>query len=135
LGLMGLHARVESVAAVRDSQPVVDLRIRAWLPPGAHSLRLLVLDPGSVWGRAGLHSGDELVSVNGAAVPDWPAFRALLGRWRIGDTVQVAVLRSTGPARASLILTGYDRPVVHIEENPQTTPRQRALREAWIAGR
>jgi predicted metalloprotease with PDZ domain len=134
LGLMGLHTRVEWLPAVRDSQAVADLRIRAWLPPGGRNLRLWVLDPGSVWGRAGLHTGDELVSVNGTGVPDWPAFRALLGRWRIGDTVQMAVLRPTGPARASVVVTGYDRPVVHIEENQQTTPRQRKLREAWSAG-
>ncbi len=135
LGLMGLHARVEWVPAVRDSQPVPDLRVRAWLPAGERSLRLLVLDPASVWGRAGLHSSDQLVSVNGAAVATWPDFRALLGRWRMGDTVRVEVLRPTGPARASVVVTGYDRPVVHIEENPQTTPRQRKLREAWLAGR
>ena len=135
LGLIGLRTRVAWTPAVRDSQPVADLRIRAWLPPGGRALRLLVLDPASVWGRAGLHTGDELASIDGAPVADAAAFRQLLGRWRISDTIRVDVTRPAGPLHATVIVTGYDRPVVHSEELPQATPRQRLLRGGWLTGR
>jgi predicted metalloprotease with PDZ domain len=93
---------------------------------------LLLFDPASVWGRAGLHTGDRLAAVNGAPLTTMAAFRALLGRLRVGDTVRVEVTRPAGAWRASVVVPGYDRQSVRIEEIPEATERQRALRARWL---
>jgi predicted metalloprotease with PDZ domain len=132
---IGLRARVtrEPVLAP-DGSAAPDRRIYAWTPPGEHSLSLLLNDPASVWGRAGLHTGDRVVAVDSAAVATWPDFRAAITRARIGDTVRVDVRRAGIARSVSVVVTGYDRPVVRIEEIPAATERQRALRARWLSG-
>jgi predicted metalloprotease with PDZ domain len=135
LALAGLRARVTwSPALNADQQPAPDLRIRAWLPPGEHRLSLLLGNPASAWGRAGLHTGDRLVGVNGAPLQTSAEFRALLGGVHLGDTLRLEVLRPAGPWHTTVIATGYDRPMVRIEEVAEATERQRAIRTAWRAG-
>jgi predicted metalloprotease with PDZ domain len=136
LALIGLRTRVTPGPALgNDGNPIIDFRLRAWLPPGDSALRLLVAGPESVWGRAGLHTGDRLVAVNGAPVPSPAEFRALLGRLKMGDTVRVEVSREAGPFRAEVVMTPRERPFVRIEEIPEATEEQRTLRAAWLAGR
>ena len=136
LGLIGLRARVTPGPALgNDGKPIIDFRLRAWLPPGESSLRLLVAGPRRSRGRAGLHTGDRLTAMNGMPVATTADFRALLGRIRIGDTVRVEVGRAGGPFRADVVMTPRERPFVHIEELPGAGEPQRALRAAWLAGR
>src|SRR5438132_1571246 len=135
LRLIGMRARVSWTPALdRDGRPAADLRVSAWQPPGENALSLLISNPASVWGRAGLHSGDRLVAVNGAAVPSGEEFRGLRNRLKNGDTVTVEVRRATGPWRTSVVVAGSARPVVRLEEISGATERQRALRAQWIAG-
>jgi predicted metalloprotease with PDZ domain len=134
LRLVGLRARVTWQAAVSpNGQPAPDLRVFAWTPPGQTGLKLLLTDPSSVWGRAGLHTNDRVVTMNGTPVATWLEFRGQLARARVGDTVRVEVMRPTGPWRTSVVVTGYSRPVVRIEEIPGATERQRTLRAQWLA--
>jgi predicted metalloprotease with PDZ domain len=133
LGLIGLRAGVTWAPAVWNGQPERDLRLFAWEPPAEEGLRLIVSNAASIWGQAGLHTGDRLVAVNDSAVTSWPAFRALLVSLRMGDTVRLEVRRPAGPFRATVVIAGFDRPVVRIEELPAATARQRALRAQWLA--
>jgi len=135
LRLIGLQGRVSWEPVVgADGQPAPDRRVFAWNPPGERGLRLLLTDPSSVWGRAGLHTGDRVVAINGAAVATWPEFRSHVARARVGDTVRVEVTRPSGAWRTSVVVAGYNRPVVRIVEVPEATERQRALRAAWVRG-
>ena len=135
LGLLGLEARVTRRPVLgRDGNPAPDLAIRGWTRPGEPDVRLLLFDPASIWGRAGLHTGDRLAAVNGAPRPALADFRALLGRLRMGDTVRIEVTRPTGPWRTTVVIGGYERPVVEIFERSDATAGQRALRARWIAG-
>ena len=111
-----------------------DRRIFAWTPPAERALSVLITDPSSAWARAGLHTGDRLVAVAGTPIATWPEFRAAISRARIGDTVLVQVTRPTGPWRTNVVVTGFSRPVVRIEEIPDATTSQRALRASWISG-
>jgi predicted metalloprotease with PDZ domain len=132
---IGLRTSIAwSRALGRDGQPATDLRMYGWLPPGERSVSLLVTNPASLWGRAGLHTGDRIAAVNGAPLADMAAFRTLFGGLRIGDTVRIEVTRATGPFRTTVVVTGYDRPVVRLEEIPEATDRQRMLRARWLAG-
>jgi predicted metalloprotease with PDZ domain len=135
LALIGLRALVTSRPAVGpDSQPAPDRRIYAWLPPGEQTLSLLLTDPSSVWVRAGLHTGDRVVAVNGSPVTTSRDLRAAIARARIGDTVRVDVRRPGGAWRADVVVAGYDRPTVRVEELAGSTERQRALRARWLSG-
>ena len=94
---------------------------------------MIVTDPTSAWGRAGLHSRDTLTSINGRAMTSWPEVRTLLTSARIGDTLRFEIARPDGPFRTNVVMSGYERPVVHIEEIPNATARQRAVRAGWLA--
>ena len=134
LALAGLRPAVTWGPGVgRDGAPMVDLRVFAWLPPGETALRLLIGNPASVWGAAGLHTGDRLSGVNGAPVATMDAFRSIFGKIKIGDTVAVEVSRPGGPFRARVVVTVQPRPTVHLEPIAGATVRQLALRRAWLA--
>src|SRR2546422_9771465 len=97
LRLIGMRARVSWTPALdRDGRPAADLRVSAWQPPGENALSLLISNSASVWGRAGLHSGDRLVAVNGAAVPSGEEFRGARNRLKKGDTGTVEGGRGPG---------------------------------------
>jgi S1-C subfamily serine protease len=88
-----------------------------------------------VWRRAGLHTGDRLLSWNGAAVNDVPQFRAALNLLRVGDTVRVRVARDSVTFEKTIAIAGYDRPTVRIEQRGDATQAQRRLAVQWLAGR
>jgi len=135
LGLAGLGAPVTWGPALdRDRNPAADLRVFAWLPAGDSLLSLRIVDPSGAWGRAGLHTGDAIVAMNGATLRDALAFRRFLSGLRIGDSVKVEVQRSGRPVRPTVVITGYDQPVVRLEELPRATERQRLLRTRWLRG-
>ena len=134
LALAGLRTVVAHAPALdRDGKPQVDLRVRAWQPPSGGPLRMIVTDPSSTWGRAGLHSRDRLTSINGRAMTTWPEVRALLVNAHMGDTLRFEIARPDGPFRTNVVMSGYERPVVRIEEIPNATTRQRAVRAGWLA--
>jgi predicted metalloprotease with PDZ domain len=88
----------------------------------------------SVWGRAGLHTGDRVVAINGQAIASPRDVRAALVRARVGDTVVVQVRRPNGVRDAVVVVTGYTYPRVRLEERPNATAVQRQRRERWLAG-
>ena len=133
LGLMGLTTRVTRGPAMYNGEPERDLRIYGYEPLSPDSgLRLVISNPSSIWGRAGLHSRDRLVALNGVAVATWPQLRAKLQALRRGDTVRVQAQRPSGPFEATVIVAGFDRPTVRIERLPNATVAQRRLAEAAI---
>ena len=134
LALIGLQQQVTWAPALRDGQPEVDLRIWGW-DPGDGSVRIAVSNPASIWGAAGLHSGDRLLRMNGAPVATWPELRARLQRLRLGDTVQVVVQRPAGPFTATVVVAGFERPTVTIVPAPSAGAGARRLGEAWLSGR
>jgi predicted metalloprotease with PDZ domain len=134
LGLMGWRATVTWEPAIgRDGQPAADNRVTGWERNG--ELRARVWIPDGAWARAGIHSGDRIVSLNGTPVTTWPQMRAIVGRARIGDTLRVVIARPTGNVETTVNVTGYNRPVVRIEELPAASERQRELRAGWLSVR
>jgi predicted metalloprotease with PDZ domain len=133
LGLMGMTTHVTRGPATYNGQPDRDLRIYGFEPsPPDTGLRLIITNPASIWGRAGLHSRDRLVEMNGAPVRTWSDLRAKLQSLRLGDTVRVQVRRPSGPFDATVIVAGFERPTVRIERLPNATVAQRRLAEAAI---
>lgn len=136
LALAGLRSRVTWAPALdRQGQPAPDTWIGAANQADGRGAALRLHDPGSAWGRAGLHSGDRLVAVNGRPASSWSDFRAVLGRVRIGDTVVMDVRRVGTPLRARVVVTGYRRPAVRIDTLPGANPAARAVRNQWLMSR
>ncbi len=126
LGLIGLQPRLSWGPAVYNGEPERDLRV--WGYERDTTLRLVINNPASIWGRAGLHSRDRLISINGAPLKTWPELRAKLQSLRLGDTVQVRVQRDQ-PFDATVVVRGFERPTVRIERLPNATLAQRRLAE------
>lgn len=133
LALAGLRTRVTWNPAQWDNKLQPDLRI--WASPRPDStVGLGIGDPESIWAKAGLHTGDQLVSVNGVPATSWRAMRMLFGNLKMGDTARVEVRHPSGPFTATVILVGYQEPTVHLEEIQGATAGQKALRAAWARG-
>jgi predicted metalloprotease with PDZ domain len=133
--LAGLRAEVSWAPALdREGRPELDLRMRAFSPAVGQPLRMIIIDPASAWGRAGLHTNDRLVSIDGNAVSTWPQVRAALTTARLADTLRFAVVHASGLTDVvKVVMGGYSRPVVRIVELPTATSRQKATRASWLA--
>ena len=125
LALLGLRATLSWAPAVSNGQPERDLRVFGF-EPGDGSLRLVISNPASAWGRAGLHSRDRLVSMDGSPVGTWPELRGRLQRLRLGDSVRMEVERPSGRYATTVVVTGLERPTVRIDGIPN------ALGQAWL---
>ena len=136
LALIGLKADITWDTVTRDNgEKAPDHRLWAYDPPGDSLLALAVNNPETVWGKAGLHSGERVISVNGNSVRTWNEFRSAIAQSRVGDVVHLVVKPKVGPTRTvSVTVTGYTRPVVKISEIIGATEKQVRLREAWLAG-
>lgn len=134
LRTIGMRAVVSwSPALSSEGKPEPDLRVFALTVPEDATLRLRITDPNSAWGRAGLHSGDRLVSVDGQPITTSTEFRAWVGKLRVGDTARLEVARDGAISNVTVVISGYDRPVVKIEETAAATSEQKRLRARWLA--
>ena len=133
--LAGLALETQRVPAVdRTGQPAPDLRIVTWDDAGAPFVRIRLFQPGSAWGRAGLHSGDELVSFNGEPVKSFREFRGKLGSIRIGDTTEVVIRRAGKQRVVRVPITGYETTRVTVSKAANASPKALAIRERWLTG-
>ncbi len=144
LALAGWKAVVDRRPATDSAGAVLaDLRVR--LSPlsgfgssssgGIARATFSISDPSSVWGRAGLVTGDAAVTVNGRPVATADELTRALAGAKIGDVVPVEYERAGARRTVQVALTGYDVVRVRIEELPTITPRQRAVRRVWMTGR
>ena len=132
LAFIGLRADVSDEPARNpQGEPSPDLRVFGWQPDGEERVALLINNPMSAWGRAGLHTGDRVITINAQPIATLRDLRTALLRARIGDTVIVQVQRPNGPVRASVVVTGYTYPRVRLVERQDATPLQRQRRERW----
>jgi len=134
LQLAGLHSNVSWIDATDDeNRPLPDLRIYAWLD-AQHKLLLGITNPQSVWGKAGLHTGDEIISISNIPVITQKDFFAAIGKLKIGDTISIEVKQPAGIRKADVVIDGYKKAKVQIEELTSATEQQRKLRWHWLAG-
>ncbi len=127
-GSIGLKTAVTSGPAVYNGEPERDLRMFGYEPEADSGVKLIVSNPASIWGRAGLHSGDRLERIDGAPVKTWPELRTKLQSLHMGDTVRVEVRRPDGPFATTVRVAGFDRATVRMTGTPN------ALGTAWLRG-
>ncbi len=112
--------------------PVADLRVYSYQSPGNSAVKLRIIDPSGCWGKAGLHTGDVIVTMNKSAIKTVNDFRQIIRRVQISDTVFIEVQRPTGIRQMKVTVSGYRQPIVRIEEIHEITERQRNVRKAWV---
>jgi predicted metalloprotease with PDZ domain len=133
LGTIGLRVGVDTIPAADSAGTrLADTRVWAYPPRKGGRMRVMIRDPSSVWARAGLHTGDELVAFNGAPIDSLPDFRRALRTVKLGDVVPVSIIRGGTPSVVNVRVTGYDRPRVRIVDIPDATAVQRERRGHWL---
>jgi predicted metalloprotease with PDZ domain len=131
---LGLRPRVwMEPAADSAGRPEPDLRVWAYVLRGETQPRFVINDPRSAWARAGLHTGDRIVAFNGTAVDGRRAALNVIRALHTGDRVHVDFLRGDRPMSADVVVGGYERTRVALENLPVVTPAQRAARARWMA--
>jgi predicted metalloprotease with PDZ domain len=127
LDLAGLH-----MEAAWEKTDAPDLRAWAWMEPDDNTTpRVAIADPASVWGQAGLHTGDRILRLNGVTLSSAADFRDTLRRLHVGDTVALEVKHSGALRTATVTITSLNRPRVRISELAHATERQRAVFDRW----
>ena len=84
--------------------------------------------------EAGLQKNDQIVSLAGKKLTR-DSWLKTLARYKKGDTVPVVVKRDRRTIKGEIILGEPERFEYRIEEKPDATDQQRALRAAWLSGK
>jgi predicted metalloprotease with PDZ domain len=133
LASIGFRMAVDTIpAADTAGARFPDTRVWASTPKKGGRMRIMIDDPSTVWGRAGLHTGDEIVAFNGAALDSFPDFRRVLRTIKLGDVVPVSIVRGQTPSLVNVRVTGYDRVRVRMVDAPEVTVAQRERRRHWL---
>lgn len=131
---VGLRAAIDTVPAADSAgRPFPDLRIWVYPPGTGVRARVVIHDPSSVWARAGLHTGDEVVTFNNAPIDSFPDFRRAVRGIKLGDTVAVSIIRRGKPSLVRVRVAGYDRTRVRIDELAGASAEQIERRRLWLA--
>ncbi|HKC37223.1 MAG TPA: PDZ domain-containing protein [Chitinophagaceae bacterium] len=136
LKLIGLQYTIEWKDVLsNDRKPAPDLRAFLYQLPGENVFRMGLSNPTVAWGRAGLHTGDIVKTVNGKIVANPADFHSLQRNAKIGDTIVVEVQRPSGVQKINVLITGYQQSVIHITQMPALTEKQKRLYEQWASGK
>ena len=134
LGLIGMRAEIGSVPATdAEGKPLVDLRIGPAASEGGFTLR--VANSSTSWARAGVRTGDKLISADGKPIADWNEFRTWLRTLKVGDTARLLLSRNGIEKVVNVPLKPFDVPSVRVVEVENATPKQIRLRQAWMSAR
>lgn len=96
---------------------------------GARDIQVESVDPESAAAQAGLRLGDVITSVNGQPLSVPPD---RLTGLKAGQQVELAIMRRSRPLSIKFQLGASRETDYGIEDNPQATPEQVALRESWL---
>ena len=136
LKTIGLTIKVDTIAGADTAgNALPDTRIWAYPRRSDRRMRVWIQDPSSVWARAGLHTGQDLVAFNGVQVDSFPDWRRAFRTVRLGADVPVDVISNGKPRRITVHVAGFTRPGVTITEDPSASPAQIERRKVWELGR
>ena len=84
--------------------------------------------------NAGLQNHDQIVSLGGKEVTK-DSWLKVLARYKPGDSVPVVVRRDRRTIKTNIVLGQPDRFDYKIDEKPDATVAEKALRAAWLSGK
>jgi predicted metalloprotease with PDZ domain len=133
LQLIGLRSEVQTIPAVDDNgQSVVDLRIVPLSFESEGDFKVRIMNPESIWAKAGIRTGDTIISADEGKISTWQDFRGWLGRLKIGDTARLIISREGKTQTVEVPIKGFSRAVVRISELKEATAKQLMLRKSWL---
>ncbi len=133
---IGLRAIVDTIPATDSAgSPLPDTRVWAYPRRSDGKMRVWIHDPASIWARAGLHTGQDLVAFNNAAIDSFPDFRLAFRTVRLGQAVPVDIVEAGAPKRVTVTVTGYSRVRARVVPIPDATAAQQERRRLWEQGR
>ena len=83
--------------------------------------------------NAGLQAKDQIISLAGKEISE--EWLKTLARFKSGDSVPVTIKRDRRTIKTSLVLGQTERFEYKIEERPDATIEQKALRASWLSGK
>jgi predicted metalloprotease with PDZ domain len=89
--------------------------------------------PGSPAYDGGLEQDDTITSLDGKAVSTAMQIQQIVSGHKPGDRLEVGFTRRTGPAAATITLA--EDPSIQFEIDPNATPEQVKMRDAWLSSR
>jgi predicted metalloprotease with PDZ domain len=135
LRLLGLRLQLFWLPATgAHGKPASDNRLYISQLPGDSLFRLLITDPRSCWGRAGLHTGDAVLTMNGRPVTIRTSFYAQRNALRIGDTVSFRIRRAGGTQTVRVSVTGYTQVIAHLLPAMDADNKSLAQFRQWNSG-
>jgi predicted metalloprotease with PDZ domain len=134
LKLLGLQSTFQWKNVLSpDGKASPDLRVYSWQKPGENFIRLGITNPTSCWAKAGLHTGDKLISVNGTIIGGARDLRQLIRDVKVGDTVKMEVEKPNGHSKVTVVIAGYLQPEVHISRLRASTEKETRLFNQWMS--
>jgi predicted metalloprotease with PDZ domain len=136
LSTIGLQMALDTIP-VADSAGVPFPDTRVWVNPSKRdgTMQLMLYNPNSVWAKARLHTGEQLLSFNGIKIDSMPDMRRAVRAIKLNDVVPVDVVRGGVTQRINVTVTGYTKVRAKIIDRPDITRAQMAMRDHWLAGR
>jgi Predicted protease with the C-terminal PDZ domain len=134
---IGLHSTVSWIDAVNDDHSLrPDLKIYAWKNDKGKMI-IGVNDPQSVWAKGGIHTGMEIISVNGQKITSQSLFFQIIRNVKLGDNVEMVIKQNdhSSPITKAIHVTGYKKAIVKIEELPMLSTKQKELYNSWSEGK
>jgi predicted metalloprotease with PDZ domain len=135
LSTIGLKLTLDTIPEADSAgKPFPDTRIWSNPSKSGKRLRLILFNPNSVWAKAGLHTGMELIAFNGVAIDSMPNMRRAVRNIKMNDVVPVDVIISGKPQRINVTVGGYTKVRARIRGIPEATEAQTRKRNRWLQG-
>jgi len=99
------------------------------------SFRVGRVRPNSPAAAAGWEVGDKILTVGSARVTSITNFLKIIGRYKPGDRVNVAVQRGARIIQTTIVMGAPQLMDYRIEEMPNAPGEAKALRAAWLSGK
>lgn len=134
LSIMGLKADISWKDATDDNnQPLSDLRVGAY-SEDENTVFLEIMEPTGIWAKAGLNSGDALLSINGIPVNGTREFYSQIRKAKINEKIVVELKRNNVLLKKTVVMVGYKQPEIKIEEIKNPSGKQIRLLSQWKDG-
>jgi predicted metalloprotease with PDZ domain len=111
---------------------LVDLRIVPLSFQSEGDFKVRIQNPESIWAKAGIRTGDTIISADEGKISTWQDFRGWLRRLKIGDTARLIISREGNTQTVEVPIKGFSRAVVRITELKDATAKQLMLRKSWL---
>ncbi len=131
LKVMGKQITLTWKEAMDNGKPTPDLTMFSWTKPGESIVRVGLSRPESCWGRAGLHTGDKLISVNSIPIKTRDDYFQIIRNIKTGDVVLIEVEQNGIVKKIKIPVTSYKIPEVQVSSLPLISAKQQKIFLSW----